>query len=195
MKGSAFCIFSVFGQDSSQSFLYLFSNSSLAKGDLFGNQANSKIISVCINQDGDLANRYFNLSSSGVDSVAQLYNSSLALNLTKNTVSQYQNSIAISRLKTYYQNNTNDIKQVAFPDSDSSTQVSAVFESWYGWSDKNRNLQMASCTNTPAMDLFYQNQGDCPSGYTLTNKQDPKSNLGQKSCLLVKSWDATVIEL
>jgi hypothetical protein len=54
---------------------------------------------------------------------------------------------------------------------------------------------MASCTNTPAMDLFYQNQGDCPSGYTLTNKQDPKSNLGQKSCLLVKSWDATVIEL
>lgn len=124
-----------------------------------------------------------------------MYNASLALNQTKNTVSQYQNSIAISRLKSYYQNNTNDVRQVTFPDSDSSTQVAALFESWYGWSDRNRNLQMSSCTSNPAMDLFYQNQADCPSGYTLTNKLDPRSNLGQKSCLLVKSWDSTVIDI
>jgi tetrahydromethanopterin S-methyltransferase subunit B len=190
--GSAFCIFAVFGEDSSKSFLYLFSNSSLARGDLFGNSANSKIISICINQDGDLANRYFNLSSTGVDSVAQLYNASLALNKTRDTVALYNNSIAISTLKQQYTNITNDIRLVAFPDSDASTQITTIFEAWFGWTDAGRNGKMASCP-TPALDLFYQNQADCPAGYTVTGNTAPKANLQAKSCLIVKSWDANSV--
>lgn len=50
---------------------------------------------------------------------------------------------------------------------------------------------MASCPS-PAMDNFCQTQDVCPSGYTLISNQNPKANLGSKSCLIIKSWDQTV---
>lgn len=191
LLGSVFSIVSIFGTDSSQSFLYLFSNESLASGQLFQDKNSSTMISICINNDGDLANRYFNLAATGVASVAQLYNASLALNQTQSNVSQYNNSVVIGSLKLMYQNNSNDITTVLFPDSDSPTQIKSIITKWTGWSDSNTNKQMASC-QSPAQDLFFQSQSSCPAAYSYTNGNSAKANLGSKSCLVVTDWTASV---
>jgi hypothetical protein len=190
--GSAFAIFSVFGEDSSKSFLYLFGNYSLTIGDLFSDPQNSKLISVCINQDGDLANRFFNLSGTGVDNVAQLYNASLAIDQTKKTIANYTSSIAISTLKSGYQSASGDTRIVTFPDLDVNNQIAAEIDSWAGWSDSNKAKQMSQC-GSPAMDLWFQNNTNCPSGYTETPNSNPKANLGSKSCLIIKNWDSTSV--
>ena len=189
--GSVFSIVAVFGQDSSQSFLFLFSNETLASGQLFSDPKASAMISICVNNDGDLANRYFNLGATGVNSVALLYNASLALDQTKSNVSQYNNSIVIGLLKTSYLNNTNDITTVLFPNEDVPTQTKSIFTKWTGWSDSNLNKQMSKCPS-PAMDQFFQNQSSCPATYAYTNGNSPKGNYGSKSCLVVKDWTAAV---
>ncbi|MFM7859765.1 MAG: hypothetical protein ACKO96_49495, partial [Flammeovirgaceae bacterium] len=77
--GAFFGIFGTLGQDLSSSFLILFSSTQIYR--LFpSNVQAAQLLDVCVNQDGDISNKVFNLQNTPVDSVSQLTTASTQLN-------------------------------------------------------------------------------------------------------------------
>ena len=185
IMGSIFAIFGVLGIDLSTSFSYLFSSAQISV--LFrSNPQAAQLLDVCVNNDGDIANRVFNLSNTNVNSIAILQNASVQLgvlvaNLTSNT-----QSISVPYLNSIYNNFLSDIITLNIGDNDSPINA---FTSWYKWSDSLSGSFMSQCGN-PAKDRWVQNTTRCSSGYTYTVKTI--INPGSQACLLVSDWDSTV---
>jgi len=193
--GSAFCIFGVFGQDSSSTFMYLFGNDSLTTGVLFDNNNGvGNMINICINGNGDIADNYFNLTTGSTNNLALLYNASFALNQTQSNLTAHSTSIVIPFINGQYQNYSYDITQVNLASElNTYNQPSSVLQAWRGWSDSNQGLQMSKC-NAPAQDEFFQNKSMCPSAYPYyPTSSGTTGSLNTKDCLQVLDWSNTQV--
>jgi hypothetical protein len=186
--GAFFGIFGTLGQDLSSSFLFLFSSTQIYK--LFpSNTQAAQLLDVCINLDGDISTKVFNLQNTPVDSVSQLTTASTQLNqLIANLTSNTQ-SITIPVINSVYANYIIDVRLVS--PSDGNLAPATVLNEWSKWSDSGfSGSNIGTCSN-PSKDRWVQNSTFCPSGYTYTSKASASST-GSQTCLLISEWDSSV---
>jgi hypothetical protein len=188
--GSLFAIFGVLGSDLSTSFNYLFTSAQITK--VFKNNGDaSSLLDVCINQDGDIANKVFKLSTTNVNSINTLTTANNQLNDLKANLTANSKSITVPKINSAYQGFYDDITTVT--NSNLNLAPAKVFTEWNRWSDSAATSSLVgSCTNPPK-ERWVQNKTLCPSGYSYFSKASASSP-GAQGCLSMQDWDSSVIQ-
>ena len=186
--GSVFAIFGILGQDLSSSFINLFSPPQIFTTFSSNYQA-AQLLNVCINDNGDIANKVFNFSSGNVGSIATLQNASNSLSVLARNLSNNTNSISIPILNSLYNNYINDITLVTLTAESVANSPATVLTNWYPWSDTTFGTYGMSKCSAGLKDRWVQNITRCPSGYQYNS---PSSAGTGQSCLLISDWNPTV---
>ena len=188
--GSLYAIVGILGQDLSISFKYLFFNSAQIYS-LFNSTSPdaAKILDCCLNSNGDLANRVFNLSNSNVTSIVTLQNASTQLGNLAANISGNSRSITIPQINSLLGDFNYNIGLLNVGDPSSPLNVTIA---WYSWSDSlTPNAIINKCPNTLAKERWAQNSSLCSPNYPYYSRSN-SSNVGVQSCFVLSDWDATV---
>ena len=187
--GSFFAIFGVLGQDLGISLNYLFGSSQIYN--LFSSNTQAAgILDVCINKGGDIADNYFSLQNTNVDSVNTLTIDNAQLTNISNNLTNNSQSITIPSINQTFQTMMYDIRQVSI--GTGSLSPASVFIEWNKWSDFQVNNSYVTKCNNPPKDRWVQNSTLCPYSYTYYNKSSAGIPSITNSCLVISDWDNNV---
>lgn len=182
--GSVFSVAGVIAQDGVPVINYLFSNQNLlVDHKIISDGEVGKYINTCMNDDGDLGTKNFNLQDQPTKYVESLYTASSYLNQMKQDLTANSRSVSINQATTTLSGMKDDITLTMDPSAtDSVYQSMRDFRSWTDSSVSYTKQKGCSSTTT---DQWVSATKMCDSGFAYSKTNAAGSN----SCLMLSDWN------